>query len=219
MTAASRTVLTTASGKLIDLLHPKAEDIIIGDVIEHLSKEARYNGATASFFYSVAEHLARGADAIFAETGDPRFAAYFLLHDFPEAYLKDDPTPKKNAIASLAQAEFGVLSGTIIQAFDSITGRFDVACHAAAGLAWPPPPDIAAAVRRFDVVMLLTEWRDLKCTPMPFEVDPGIWPLPDIIRPWSWTRARFELEARCQKWLPAVPKKPPRRPKSARAHL
>jgi len=197
--------LTTTSGRLVDLLNPKPEDIILDDICEQLSKEARYNGATPGVFYSVAEHLTRGADAVFAETNDELAAACFLLHDFPEAYLRDDTTPKKRALAILAETEFGVLGSSITKTFDSLTERWDVAIHEAAGIPWPEPPAIAALVHRFDQMMLLAEWRDLKRCPMPFAVSEGIEPLPEIIIPCrSWSEAQWELTSRCEMWLPKL---------------
>src|ERR1700733_12790940 len=106
----NRTVLTLANRKGIDLLAPSTADIDFTVIAEHLSKENRYNGATPNLVYSVAEHSVRGADAIVAETGDRLLAAYFLLHDGAEAFLKDDTTPKKQAVAEIAQQSFGMLA-------------------------------------------------------------------------------------------------------------
>lgn len=160
MTAA--TILTLANGKGIDLLNPQSSDFADFDwLAEHLAKEARYNGATPGEIYSVAEHAVRGADAILEQTGNEVLAAYFLCHDNHEAVLKDDTTPKKRAIAAVAQEHFGVLAEQILQAFDLLTYRHDVAIHEAAGLPWPMPPVIAAGVKSYDLIMFVTEWRDL----------------------------------------------------------
>lgn len=212
-----RTVFATSSGKLVDLLDPRPEDIDFDDIAEHLSKENRYNGGTPGTAYSVAEHLVRGAEAVFAnvrgvylserrgsEAGLEEFVApyvgYFLIHDAPEAYLKDDPTPKKRAIDAIAQGQFGVLAGSITGAFDELTRRFEIAIAKAAGLPWPWPKLCQETVDAFDEIMLVTEWRDLKRIPLPFT--PTVLPLEEIIHPWNWQQARTQLEAAFNRWLP-----------------
>lgn len=207
MTALMRTALTTVSGCSVDLLCPRIEDIRFCDIAEHLAKENRFLGATRDVVYSVAEHSVRGADALLAETDEPRYAAYFLLHDMHEAYLGDDPTPKKEALARLAEQQFGVLATSINAAFAALTERFDVAIHAAAGLEWPRPPEIERAVHRMDRVMLMTEWRDLKRGPMPFQTW-DLAPLYGRIEPWWWDRARDQFYERCRRWLPALQERP-----------
>lgn len=196
------TILTTASGRNVDLLNPTAADIDFADVAEHLAKEPRYNGATPRKVYSVAEHLCRGGDAIFEATQSPIVAGYFLLHDLPEYVLKDDTTPKKRAIEAIAVERFGILAGQITAAFDELTERWDRAAHEAAGLAWLPPPEIAAMVHRFDKIMLVTEWRDLMVIEPPFDCS-DVGPLGGIIiMPWAWEVAEMNLLSRMKRWLP-----------------
>lgn len=157
-----RTVLTLANGRNIDLLNPKADDYRdLSWAAEHLAKEYRYNGATPGVCYSVAQHTAEGVLTIMAQTGDKTLAAYFSLHDVHEAVLKDDTTPKKRTFAALAEAKFGVLASQVMDAFDDLTDRHDNAIHEAAGLPWPPTPEMVRAIKHFDRVMLVTEWRDL----------------------------------------------------------
>lgn len=198
------TFLKTASGRMVDLLNPRPEDIDFDDISEQLAKENRYNGATPDVCYSVAEHLSRGALEVFVASGESALAAaWFLVHDFPEAYLKDDTTPKKRAIAATA-AEFGVLAPVVLAVLERMTERFDRAIAAAAGLAWPPPDDIAALVERYDRIMLNTEWGSLMRCPHPWEIAPGEEPIAGLrIKPWSWQRAAAQLRADCRRWLPA----------------
>lgn len=130
-------------------------------------------------------------------------AAYFLAHDFHEAYLKDDTTPKKRALAAVAQAEFGVLAGEVLSAFDRLTEKFDAAIHAAAGLAWPMPADIAAIVKRVDAIMLKSEW--LSHRPQ-HDLPPACADVPifAIARhaPWDWQFAQLELQRAMRQLLP-----------------
>lgn len=206
MTAA--TVLTMANGKGIDLTDPKPDDIDFSVIAEHLAKENRYNGATPRQKYTVAQHCVIGADQAFEDTGNAELAGYFLLHDGHEAFLKDDTTPKKRALAEVAAHEFGVLAEEILSAFDMLVERFDVAIHAAAGLDWPPPPAIKGAVKAYDLMMFVTEWRDLmRGVPHPdWEPYRHIDPIPREIVPWSWHQSAKAYEARCRLYLPAFAK-------------
>jgi uncharacterized protein len=157
-----RTVLTLADGRNIDLVNPQASDF--GDfawAAEHLAKENRYNGATPGIVYSVAQHTSECVAAALEQGRDPDLAAYLSLHDLHEALLKDDTTPKKRAFAAIAEQKFGVLASHVMGAFDELTERHDAAIHRAAGLAWPPTPEMASAIKHYDRVLLVTEWRDL----------------------------------------------------------
>ena len=201
------TILTMANGKGIDLHDPKASDIDFAVVAEHLAKENRFNGATPGVAYSVAEHSVRGAWAILEKTLDHRLAGYFLCHDCHEGFLKDDTTPKKRLVAEIAAANFGGLAEPVMSAFDLATYRFDVAIHEAAGLSWPPNSGIIAAIKRWDLVMFVTEWRDL----MPGVVHPnwapysGIQPLAEIIKPASdWRQAADLYLSFARELLPAL---------------
>jgi len=200
------TILTLANGRGIDLLAPKASDIDFAVIAEHLAKENRYNGATPNRVYSVAEHSSRGAEAIFDATGDRLLSAYFQIHDAPEAFLKDDTTPKKRALTATAMS-FGVLADTITQSFDLLTERFDAAIHEAAGLPWPPTPDMQAQIKHWDLTMFVTEWRDLMGDHIhphwgPYE---HIVPLPERIIPWcGWTSAYAQFVRGCHELLPAL---------------
>ena len=203
MTAA--TILTLSNGLGIDLLNPKADDIDFRSIAEHLSKENRYNGATPELIYSVAEHSVRGAMAAQQATGDDQLAAYFLLHDAHEAFLKDDTTPKKRAIGALAFEHFGVLATTITASFDLLTDRIDAAVHEAAGLSWPPTHEMLGKIKHWDLRMFVTEWRDLMNGQQhpnwtPYE---NIEPLSAPILPFrSWQFARERFGAACRELLP-----------------
>jgi hypothetical protein len=201
-----RTVLTLANRTGIDLVVPRAADIDFTVLAEHLSKENRYNGATPNVAYSVAEHSVRGADAIIAETADRTLAAYFLLHDGAEAFLKDDTTPKKQALAEIAHLSFGILAAQVMAVFDELTERFDVAIHAAADLPWPPPPETKAKIKHWDVRMFVTEWRDLMGSlPHPnWQPYDDVIPLSGRIIPWVWRDARNAFIDECYDLLPAL---------------
>lgn len=196
------TAFTTVEGRTIDLYAPRAADISFAAVAEHLAKENRYNGATAGVCYSVAQHSVHCALAALDDGLGEQAAAYCLLHDAHEAYLKDDTTPKKRALARLAQEHFGVLGPVVEDTFKLLERRFDAAIHEAAGLAFPPPDDIAAAVHRIDRVLLVTEWRDFMAIPPPFDTQ-GAKPLHEWLGAWHWEVARDEFLCWCRALLPA----------------
>ena len=204
MTAA--TVLTLSNGKGLDLLNPRAEDIDFAVIAEHLAKENRYNGATKNRCYSVAEHSVRCAMAALNACGDRRLAAYLLLHDGHEAFLKDDTTPKKRALAAMAQESFGMLAEHVVKTFDLLTYRFDVAIHEAAGLPWPPSEHVQVRIKLFDLTLFVTEWRDL----MGNQEHPNwapyatIEPLADEIIPVTWQEARADFVKACYALLPSA---------------
>jgi hypothetical protein len=202
-----RTILTLANGRNIDLLNPKADDYRDLDwAAEHLAKENRYNGATPGVTYSVAQHTCEGVISIMAQRGDGLLAAYFSLHDLPEAVLKDDTTPKKNTLAALAEAKFGVLSSQIMEVFDDLTARHDAAIHEAAGLAWPPSPEMQKAIKHFDRVLLVTEWRDLMGgMPLPNAAAyADVAPMDRVISPhFSWRLPAVMLRECWRKYLPS----------------
>jgi hypothetical protein len=201
-----RTLLTLADGRNIDLLKPLASDFSdLAWAAEHLAKENRFNGATPNTCYSVAQHLCLGTDAVLMESGDRMLAAYFSLHDVHEALLKDDTTPKKRAFAAIAEEKFGVLATQVLSAFDELTDRHDHAIHEAAGLAWPPDPETLAAIKHFDQVMLVTEWRDLMGGhPLPNAAAyAGVKPLGRAIEPYStWRTGARALVNRWRQLLP-----------------
>lgn len=202
----AETILTLSNGKGVDLLAVKASDIDFRSIAEHLAKEKRFNGATPDAEYSVADHLSIGADAILAAGGTETEAAYFLLHDAQEGLWKDDPTPKKRAIAERVSQRCGVTSEAILAVLAEIVAEHDAAIHQAAGLPWPIPEEIHRIVKLMDVIMFVTEWRDLMHdAPHPHWAPySGIKPLEKKIEPREWPHARAAWLLRANKLLPSL---------------
>ena len=198
------TILMMADGHGIDLLDIKAENICFVTLAEHLGKEKRYNGATPRTEYSVAQHCVLGADAILADGGTETESAYFLLHDAQEAVWKDDPTPKKRAIAERIQDRCGVTADRILDVLNGIVAEHDAAIHQAAGLPYPIPPEIEQIIHLYDKKMFVTEWQQLMHDwPHPNWSDyAGLDPINTKIKPWRWDYACNQWMSRAKKLLP-----------------
>lgn len=92
----------TASGDLYYPLAPRARDVNIHTIAQHLACTARWNGATQhrkdpfKIFYSVAEHSVYVA-TVLVGWGRPDLALQGLMHDAAEAYLGDLIRPLKHS--------------------------------------------------------------------------------------------------------------------------
>lgn len=171
----------TISGKKIDLLNLKPEDVDFHDIAHNLANVNRFCGATKRP-YSVAEHCVRVHDELAkrGETLPTRLIG--LLHDAHEAYMGDIITPVKNALAELA----GVHPKYIHDAFDALKWGLDLAIFDAAGLRLTGRyslPHIKAvlrgSVKDVDAEMMMAERDVLGATP------PEPWPggLEELPRP------------------------------------
>lgn len=191
--------MQTASGVEFSLVAPTPEMVDFGDIAEHLSKLARFAGATPGHFYSVAEHCVRAADDLYGRGLDLECCAYALLHDAHEAYVVDRITPERWAEEAIARERFedDAIVAAVAEVPKLLRYRIDAAIHAAAGLQWPPASDMQQIVKQIDLTMLATERRDLMRPSLShWPILDGIEPLQGRIAPWSWPHAcRQYLEA------------------------
>jgi len=81
--------IATFSGKFIEPLNPKWEDLDVIDIAHGLSNICRYGGQSSEF-YSVAQH------SVYVSYNCGEDALNGLLHDGSEAYLGDVPRPIKH---------------------------------------------------------------------------------------------------------------------------
>ena len=88
----------TASGRRMDLVSPRAEDILLDDIAVGLSNLCRFTGQVRAGFYSVAQHSVHVAERVLALTGDVDLARCGLMHDAPEAYIHDLASPIKRLL-------------------------------------------------------------------------------------------------------------------------
>lgn len=178
----------TFSGVAFYPLDPRPEDVDIEDIAHALSHVCRFGGHCRSF-YSVAEHSVRVSGAI--REGGGTIAEQFegLMHDAAEAYVGDMVWPLKQ------ESELAPYKRIERLVEDAIAARFGL------------PLEQSPIVKRYDLVLLSTEKRDLM--PGGANREPGArlegeaardrlgaWhsdafaPLPDRIDPWTPRDAR-----------------------------
>jgi hypothetical protein len=137
------TVIETYTGKYVDLLNPKPEQICLADIASGLAKANRFGNQT-SRFYSVGEHSVRCSE----ESGAGyRMAA--LFHDAHEAYTGDVTAPMKFVLEQQAP---GVLKAMQRRLDEAIAGHFGLEISAFK----------APAVKAVDDYMLFREAATLK---------------------------------------------------------
>ena len=178
------------SGLTLDLLDPTLDMIVWSDIAESLAKACRFGGHCKGF-YSVAQH-----SLVVAQLVPRHLRAYGLLHDAHEAFTGDLISPLKALIG---------------EPIRKIERRLDALIYEAAGIA-PPTEEIAATIKRADVVALATERRDLVDTShmTPWTILEGIEPADMTIRPYeSWRHGRDRWLFALRAELPGIFEKPP----------
>ena len=89
-----------ASGRVVDVLRPRVDEIHFDDIACGLSKVQRFGGQTNVEFYSVAEH-----SVLVSRLCNPRNALLGLMHDASEAFIGDVVTPLKRQISFYYEVE------------------------------------------------------------------------------------------------------------------
>ena len=167
------TWIQTSKGRAFDLLNPTPEMVDLKVyVAEALARIPRFGGHVMSGPYSVAQHSVIGANLLGRQGADIDTCAAFLLHDAHEAYIGDISTPAQDALnwhLQMLLDEFGLtevicrnipaLAGPALlkRALRRLKGSLDEAIFAAAGIAWPLPYSVTAAVHKMDLIMLAAE--------------------------------------------------------------
>lgn len=91
--------ILTYSGRHVDPTCLFDDEISITDIAHHLSRQARFNGASEEI-YTVAQH-----SVYVSYVCDPAHALWGLLHDAPEAYMGDIVRPVKDEIKPITRLE------------------------------------------------------------------------------------------------------------------
>jgi uncharacterized protein len=157
--------ILTASGRHVNLLRPEPEQIDIRDIATALSRECRFSGQTR-LHYSVAQH------SVVVSRYCVGYELEGLMHDAPEAYLRDIPEPLKELLGRYVEIESNI--------YQAIRARYGM------------PMEIPLLqVRKIDLRVLAAERRDL----MPQDDRPwpclaGVRPVESRIHPWSIEESR-----------------------------
>jgi 5'-deoxynucleotidase YfbR-like HD superfamily hydrolase len=133
------------SGRRLDLLDPRPEDIAIEDIAHGLARVARWNGQTrGAYAFSVAQHsLLVDTIAGWRNSGWPaRWRLATLLHDAPEYVVGDLISPFKTAI------------GLDYKAFER---RLLAAIYERFGLPGEPPEEVQAEIKACDRISAFYE--------------------------------------------------------------
>ncbi|SHO65847.1 HD domain-containing protein [Pseudoxanthobacter soli DSM 19599] len=187
--------ITTASGRVVNLVDPSSDEIDWHDVAAHLARIPRFNGATDTDRppYSVAQHSLfvaelsawiavheRGAAQV-----DPDDAyAYGLLHDSPEYAYGDWISPAKSALQEIARRLAGLDGMSLMQrTLRMLDDGLAHVIHAEAGLPWPPPLAVTTLVKRADLSALAIEQATLRRGPFTAG-DLSADGFPERARPW-----------------------------------
>lgn len=145
--------IRTFTGRYVDPLNLRADDICIEDIAHALSFIPRFGGHLPVFL-SVAKHSVHCCSLVEREH---RLAA--LLHDASEAYLLDVPSPVKERIPGYRQAEEHIMQ--------TVADRY--------GFQWP----LSAAVKEADRSALHYEWNKYvineELVARGYNSDPKIW--------------------------------------------
>lgn len=167
--------IQTASRRRFPLINPKPEDVHWPDVAFHLAHINRFAGAGGC--YSVAQHLVYPLS--FLREKD---RGYWLLHDAHEFAISDIPTPVVLALDEHMASWKGIVRAAVLELKNTIDG----AIHNAAGLSWPPPEDVRAAIKHIDEAMLMTECRDVLGGPAgDWGFSQAAFPFTEKIVPWA----------------------------------
>lgn len=137
--------INTASGRAFDFADPRPEMISLDDIVHHLSRESRWANNIEFVSFTVAQHSLIASSACRLLASRP----YVLLHDAPEAYIRDLATPWKRWLmdqgADVAGLERTILEKAIYPAFNLPL----------------PSKAILDDVHQADEIALATEFRDV----------------------------------------------------------
>lgn len=137
--------INTASGRTFDFANPLPSMISLDDIVHHLSRESRWANNIEFASFTVAQHTLVAASACRLVSSRP----YVLLHDAPEAYIRDLATPWKLWLidqgADVVGLERRILHEAIYPAFNLPL----------------PSQAILEDVHRADQIALATEYRDV----------------------------------------------------------
>lgn len=139
------------SGRVVDLIHPQADQFAIEDLALSLSRENRWNGQTkGEHGLSVAEHSVTVMWLVLLRLDGAEnkleAALEALAHDAPEGIVRDLAAPFKRELERAGN-----------HSYKDLESRFDRPIRQALGLRETPRPAIAHAVKTADQISALHE--------------------------------------------------------------
>jgi hypothetical protein len=147
----------TVSGMPVDLLDPKPEQILPGDIAHALARIPRFNGHTLGDWpWNVAQHSLLVEQLMPAQT-DAAGRLVALLHDAHEAYIGDLITPVKQAMDALPVRSRDPFLPAL--AFFALTTKLDEVIWTAFGLS--PSVNLLNRVKTADLLALVVEKEQL----------------------------------------------------------
>jgi len=138
------TYIRTWTGRKLDILDLRPDDIDIKDIAHSLAKQPRWAGQ-CNPFYSVAAHSIHVSRMV-----APEHKLSGLMHDASEAFLADIPSPFKKLMPDYHRLEHALMS--------AIASKF--------GFTYPKSPEVEAA----DAAVLYLERKHLFTHPMSDDV-------------------------------------------------
>jgi 5'-deoxynucleotidase YfbR-like HD superfamily hydrolase len=140
----------TFSGVAFDLMQPKPEQVLLIDIAHHLSRIARYNGATkGAHGWNVAQHSLL-VEQLLPDDASSVLRLHALLHDAHEAYVGDTPAPVKQALDMFGSSNrFG-------SNWSALCAGIDIVVWQAFGLAAPTQEE-RQAIAAADLAALFPE--------------------------------------------------------------
>jgi 5'-nucleotidase len=145
--------IQTVSGMDVDLLYPRPESILLGDIAHALARIPRFVGHTIGECpWSVAQHSLL-VESLMPEDANASERLVALLHDAHEAYVGDMPTPVKQAMDAIPRNNSNSLAPSLF--FKDITNRLDTVIWKVFGL--DPSSATFDRVRTADLLALRVE--------------------------------------------------------------
>jgi hypothetical protein len=151
------------SGTMVNITRPTADMITLEDIAHALSRIPRFNGHS-HIPYTVARHTILVVDILKSWGANPELLLMAWLHDAPEAYLGDIPTPLKR----LFQPMFNILEVRFLTAiYDALIPNLEFG-----------EPDDYGWLKHADGLALLVERAVLKYPGKPTSHD---WQFPESL--------------------------------------
>jgi uncharacterized protein len=159
--------ITLKGGAKLDLFNPDPNVMTIEVIAHGLSNLCRFCGQINTF-YSVAQH-----SVLVASNVPWKDAFVGLMHDATEAFCADLPKPIKQ----------------IMPEYEELEGRmWKALCDR-----YPLPAELPSSVHKMDIILAITEARDLLPGNDLNRLNPDVTPLTETIKPWPPHKAKKEF--------------------------